>query len=84
MMAYHEHVKMFVERVAREWTSWVGARREHIRMGNDSDDIWSMATPRTFRVVCTITISRIFLGFTESFGPVTLAMRMIVDNLECS
>jgi len=51
VMAGHDHVEVFVDRVASVWLGWIGGARKDIGMLNKSNHIWGMASTGTFNVI---------------------------------
>ena len=44
LRTYHEHVDMFIYGVDGEGSCGVRGRRDHIRVGAHSDDVWCVTT----------------------------------------
>ena len=49
-MANHQHVEMLIDRVDRERTGRIGARRKHVGQSGDLDDVRSVAAAGAFGV----------------------------------
>ena len=50
-MADHEHIEVLVEGVACVWASWIGRRRQDVRVFDDRYDIWSVAASSSFSMI---------------------------------